>query len=136
MMKEKSQNQKLSRILIAVGFCLVMVGSFLLNYKKDYFFQEYGFGCVNVENERKGTFEIKEPTKVHFTFYSRAEGEMSVSLKDPSGADIFRTDEINFEEKKAMVLDPGVYSYDINYSGVKGDFELFGAVYKIFGFVF
>lgn len=56
-----------------------------------------------------------------------------MSIKDSSGHVIFYSDKTEFKEKYSKKLRAGTYYYDIDYSGIDGDFELYAAIRTAFG---
>lgn len=121
-------------LLLVAGIVMLIVGVVIMNMKKNYLFRQYGYNCLNISNEDVSSFELDEDTKVYFSFYCRAkDGSMSVSVKDSDGNVIFQSSERGFKESFVKELKAGTYYYDIQYSGIEGDFEIFAAVRTVFG---
>jgi hypothetical protein len=126
----------ISRFMTIAGGLMILAGILQECFHKEYLMREYGFSCRNVCNQVSSSFEIKEPTKVKFQFYSKAEGTMSVSVRDSANQTIFQADNTTFDSDFSKELPVGVYYYDISYDGICGDFELYAAIRSLCGIVF
>lgn len=124
------------RIMCVIGMTIFLFSIIVRSVKHEYYFRDYGYGCMNLYDDKDETFEIKEATKVHIRFYSKIKGSMKVKLAKENGEVIFKNEDVNFNKKYTTTLEPGKYNYSIEYSELDGEFNISASKKTIFGISF